>query len=67
MFQSHSDSGAGLSGCATANRIDDHHYDAAARRKDTIDIGGGARLLDSILGQIAAHGREKLFRVRHRL
>src|SRR5271167_1762639 len=67
MLKSHSHARAGLPGGASTNGIHHHHDGAAARGESTIDIGGGARFFYSVLGEIAAHGREELFWVGHRL
>jgi hypothetical protein len=67
MFEGHSDAGACFTSSATADGIDDYHYGAAARGNGTIYVGRSARLLDSILGKVTAHGGEKLFRVGHRV
>src|SRR5262245_36356706 len=66
MLERHRDTWPGLSGCATAHGIDDHHDDAR-RLERLLDVGGGTALACADGRQFLAHRGNQVLRIRHRL
>jgi len=67
LFKRHTYRGPGFAGGAAAHRIHDHEHGTAAGSERGIQGRGRACFFHTVLGQIAAHGDEKLFRIRHHL
>lgn len=65
MLQRHPDGRTRAARGATTDGIDHHQNGAAAGCKKAVDIGGSSRFLDTIAGEVGAHGSDENFRVGH--